>query len=434
MLTTRCRLPKGGSPAEAGAILRPEIFAKEKPEECAPKHRPALLLCALFMAALISLSWEAEGAFGQEGRGSVPTTYQRDASHKGVQGHTRRSSTERKRHPRFRKARTRHRLRARRPYAKVAARHRASPARRHARHLRHGRYYARKSPGPRVSSVRAARTRSRNTRTLAAKGARPCASKPLVVGRPQTKQPLKGEAPVPKAPEQAPRSAEVALQAITIALGRDGRISVNVKDRPLGEMLTLMAEKHLFEIQGSLPRTALAVPVTMEFSDLTLNQAFEKMMRGYNYAFIREDVSDRRVLIVLGEIKRVEYREPVRPAQQPGQPPEQTPQQGAAAAPVAAAPQGAGEAPEGATNVPPRRRPVPQPPGGRPNVEGPSAPDAPVQGAETPQAPAPEQKGQEQQSPVRPGAESAAATPPKTEGGPAVQEERPPDQPALGSF
>src|SRR5208283_4113489 len=114
-------------------------------------------------------------------------------------------------------------------------------------------YYARKGPGPKVSSVGAPRTRSRNTRTLAAKAARPPASKPLVVGRPQTKQPLKGEAPAPKAPEQAPRSAEVAVQAITIALGRDGRISVNVKDRPLGEMLRLMAEKHLFEIQGSLP-------------------------------------------------------------------------------------------------------------------------------------------------------------------------------------
>jgi len=426
-----CCLPKGENPAEAGVILRQEIFAKEEPQEWAPKQRPALLLCVLFIAALLSFGWEAEGALGQEGRGSAPTTYQRDASHKGEQGHILRSSTERKRHPRFRKARTHHRLRARRPYARVAARHRASLARRHARHLRHGRYYARKGSGPRVSSVGAGRNRFRKTRTLAAQGAKPPASRPLVVGRPQTKQPSKGEAPAPKAPEQAPRPVAGAGQAITIALGRDGRISVNVKDRPLGEMLRLMAEKHLFEIQGPLPRTALAEPVTMEFCDLTLNQAFDKMMRGYNYAFITEDVSDRRVLIVLGEIKRVEYRELVGPVQ----PPEQTPQQGAAAAPVAAAPQAAGEAPGGTIAVPPRRRPVPQPLGGRPNVEGLSAPPAPVQGAETPQAPAPEQKGQEQQGLAGSGAQSAAvATPPKTEGGPAAQDERPPDRPALGSF
>ncbi len=347
----RCCLPKGENPAKARVVLRPEIFARKKPQESAPKPRPALLLCALFMAALLSLGWEAQGALAQEGPGSELPTYQRDASHKGGQGHIRRSSTERKRHPRFRKARTHHRLRARRPYAKVAARHGAPPAHRHARHLRHGRYYARKGPGPRMSSVGVGPTRFRNRRTLAAQGAGPPASRPLVVGRPEAKQPLKGEAPASKAPEQAPGPVASAAQGLTIALGRDGTISVNVKNRPLGEMLRLMAEKHLFEIQGALPRTALAVPVTMEFSDLTLNQVFHKMMRGYNYAVITEDVSDKRVLIVLGEIKRVEYRELVGPAQGPGRP-EQTPQQSAAAAPVAAAAPAAGEAPGGTTTVP----------------------------------------------------------------------------------
>jgi hypothetical protein len=255
----------------------------------------------------------------------------------------------------------------------------------------------------------------------------------LVVGRPEAKQPLKGESPASRAPEQAPGPVASAAQGLTIALGRDGTISVNVKNRPLGEMLRLMAEKHLFEIQGALPRTALAVPVTMEFSDLTLNQVFDKMMRGYNYAVITEDVSDKRVLIVLGEIKRVEYRELVGPAQGPGRP-EQAPQQSAAAAPVAAAAPAAGEAPGGTTTVPSRRGATPQQ-RGRLNVEGLSAPPGPVQGAETPRAPAQEQKGQEQQELARPGAESgAAAMSPKPDGGSAVQEERPPDRSVLGSF
>jgi hypothetical protein len=201
-------------------------------------------------------------------------------------------------------------------------------------------------------------------------------------------------------------------------------------------MLRLMVEKHLFEIQGSLPRTALAVPVSMEFSDLTLNQVFAKMMRGYNYAFIREDVSNKRVLIVLGESKRVEYRELPRPVQAFGQA-GQAPPQTAASAPVAAAAQAAGEAPQGATTVLPRRGAIPQQ-RGRLNVEGLSAPPGPVQGAETPQAPAQEQKGQVQQGELaRPGtvAESgAAATPPKTEGGSAVQEQRPPEPSRLGFF
>jgi hypothetical protein len=153
MLTMHYCLPKGENPAEARVILRPEILAKEKPQKPATKLRPALFLFALFMAALLSFSWEAQGAIPEEGRGwSVLKNYQDDASLQGRQERIRRSSTERKRHPRFRKAKTHHRLRAKRPYEKVAARRWAPPAHRHGRHLRHGRYYARKAPGPRVSS------------------------------------------------------------------------------------------------------------------------------------------------------------------------------------------------------------------------------------------------------------------------------------------
>jgi hypothetical protein len=241
------------------------------------------------------------------------------------------------------------------------------------------------------------------------------------MGRPEALQP----APAAKVPEEALSSNASAARAPSIAVSSDGGISANVQNRPLGEVLRLMAEKHLFEIQGPLPRTAL---VTMQFSGLTLQQAFNRMMRGYNYAVITEDVSDKRVLMVLSEAKRIEYRELFGPAQTPGQA-EETPQQ-SGAAPVAAAAQAAGEVPEGTTTVPLRRAAILQQ-RGRLNVEGLPAPPGPVQGAETPQAPAQEQKGQEQQGLAGPG---AAAMPPNTEGGSPVQDWRPSDRSTLGSF
>ena len=244
------------------------------------------------------------------------------------------------------------------------------------------------------------------------------------MGRPEAPPP----APAAKVPEEALSSNAGPAQAPSIAVSSDGGISANVQNRPLGEVLHLMAEKHLFEIQGPLPRTALAALVTMQFSGLTLQQAFNRMMRGYNYAVITEDVSDKRVLMVLSEAKRTEYRDLARPPQTPGRA-EETPQQSGAAAA-----QAAGEAPEGTTTVPPRRATILQQ-RGRLNVERLPAPSGPVQGAETPQAPAQEQKGQEQQGLAGPGAESGAvATPPKTEGGSAVQDWRPLDRSTLGSF
>jgi hypothetical protein len=436
MLTMRCCLPRGENPAEAEVILRAEMFAKEKPLKSAQNRKPAALLCALFMAALLSFTWEAQGAFIQGDLWSVLAACQDNhAFHKGRQGHIRRSPTVKKRHPRSRKATTRHhRLRAKRAQAKVAKRRGVPPTYRHARHPRHKRYYVRKGSAPRASSARIARTQARKTQAPAACGAKPAARRPPVVG-PEAKQSFKAAAPAKGAPEQAPVRIAGARQDVAVEVDSDGMISANVKDRPLGEMLRLMVEKHLFEIQGPLPRSALSIPVSMAFSGLTLNQIFNKMMRGYNYAVITEEVSDRRVLIVLGEIKRVEYRELVAPVQPPRRH-ERAARQSAVGAPVAAAAQGAGGVPEGIGAAAARRATI-QSRLGRPNGEGLSAPPGPVEGGETSQTPVQEQIGQERQGLVRPGtgAESgAAATPPKTEGGSTLPEERPPDRSTLGSF
>jgi len=245
---------------------------------------------------------------------------------------------------------------------------------------------------------------------------------------------LKGEAEAAGVPQQAPGpvAAEIPLG---IAVSGNGTISANIKNRPLGEMLRLLSEKHLFEISGPLPGKALSTPVSMEFSDLTLDEVFDKMMRGYNYAFIRDDVSERRVLMVLGEIARVTYQESARPAQPPAQA-EQTPQQSTGALPAASAPQPGSGTPEGAA-VPPRPRVANLPQRNRPITESPPTPPGQVQGVETPEAPAQEQKPPDQQGIARPGAApepGAGAMPPKPEGEAAGQQERPAGGSTLGSF
>jgi hypothetical protein len=215
-----------------------------------------------------------------------------------------------------------------------------------------------------------------------------------------------------------------------IAVSSDGRISANVQDRPLGEMLRLMSEKKLFEIQGSLPIGTL---VTMQFSDLTLEQVFNRMMRGYNYAAIKEEVSDKRVLIVLGEARRIEYREPAKPAQALNQ------SRGAPAQALSNAPDAKAANLSGPARI--QQPPAPT------NAANPASPLGPSQAAGAPPVPAAEQKGLGQPlaiapttrqpdvgAPGPPTGSGAAATAPKTENVPALEEPQPPDRSTLGSF
>jgi hypothetical protein len=198
----------------------------------------------------------------------------------------------------------------------------------------------------------------------------------------------------------------------------DGRISANFQNRPLEEMLRLMSEKNLFEIESSLPTGALAKLVTMQFCGLTLEQTLYKMMRGYNYAVVKEDASDKPVLIVLGEAKRIEYRKLAEPTQTLKES-EETPEQAISKAPDARTANLSGPAQLRA----------------RMNPANPASPLGPPQAVEAPPVPAQEQKDPEQLDVGRPPTDSgAAAIPPKTENGSAIQEQQPPDRSTLGSF
>ena len=97
-----------------------------------------------------------------------------------------------------------------------------------------------------------------------------------------------------------------AGQLLAIAVSPDDRISADIKERPLAETLRAMADKKLFDIKGPLPT---GEEITAQFSDLTLDQAIKKLMRGYNYVLMEQGVSQKPVLILIGKVQRGAYGE-----------------------------------------------------------------------------------------------------------------------------
>ena len=98
-----------------------------------------------------------------------------------------------------------------------------------------------------------------------------------------------------------PASPEGAGQALFIEVKDKDRISARVKNRPLDELLRIMSQKNLFEIKGPVPR---GEAITVEFSNLTLDQALKKLMKGYNYVLVDQGASRKPLLMVMGQATR----------------------------------------------------------------------------------------------------------------------------------
>jgi len=98
-----------------------------------------------------------------------------------------------------------------------------------------------------------------------------------------------------------PASPDGAGQALFIEVKDKDRISARVKNRPLDELLRIMSQKNLFEIKGPVPR---GEAITVEFSNLTLDQALKKLMKGYNYVLVDQGASRKPLLMVMGQATR----------------------------------------------------------------------------------------------------------------------------------
>jgi hypothetical protein len=89
-------------------------------------------------------------------------------------------------------------------------------------------------------------------------------------------------------------------QTPTIEITREAKITANIENKPLHEALRMMASKNLFEIKGAVPA---GEPVTVRLSNVTLDEALKKLMRGYNYVLVSQGTSKKPSLMVMGKIQ-----------------------------------------------------------------------------------------------------------------------------------
>jgi hypothetical protein len=169
-----------------------------------------------------------------------------------------------------------------------------------------------------------------------------------------------------------------------IKVRSEGTVSVQVVNVPLNEVLAILAKSVPMDIKGDIPSQEL---VTLGFSNLSLEEALRRIMRGYNYVLVHMDEPARPVLTVMNRTERIPYVEE---------------------APAAVAP------PEPAGRPPRPRAPVP--PGGRMT--------SPEQGQDPSAATA--RRGEIEQA--RPSAQDGRIGPPGIAGSPAGQ------PPGVGAF
>ena len=92
-----------------------------------------------------------------------------------------------------------------------------------------------------------------------------------------------------------------------IKVRSEGTVSMQVVNVPLNEVLSILAKNVPMDIKGAVPSQEL---VTLEFSNLSLEEALRRIMRGYNYVLLRMDEPSRPVLTVMSRTERTPYVEP----------------------------------------------------------------------------------------------------------------------------
>ena len=96
-------------------------------------------------------------------------------------------------------------------------------------------------------------------------------------------------------------------QTSTVSVSSDRRISVRFDNRQPGDILRMLSERRLFDISGPLPS---GEPTTIAFSELTLQQALTKILRGYNYTLMDRGQGQTPVLMVMGKVDANRAAEP----------------------------------------------------------------------------------------------------------------------------
>jgi hypothetical protein len=104
-----------------------------------------------------------------------------------------------------------------------------------------------------------------------------------------------------------------SLQPV-ISVSPDQLISASVADQPLSDVLRAMSEKQLFDMKGTTPYSET---ISIFFSDLTLEQALKKLMRGYNYVLLNQNEGEKPLLMIMGKSPGPDHTARPAPARQP---------------------------------------------------------------------------------------------------------------------
>ena len=93
----------------------------------------------------------------------------------------------------------------------------------------------------------------------------------------------------------------VTVQIQLVLVNDKKLISAEINNRPLNEILGILADNGLFDIKGNIPS---GEPVTAIFSDLALHEALNKLLRGYNYVIVNQSPGQKPLLMIMGKAER----------------------------------------------------------------------------------------------------------------------------------
>jgi hypothetical protein len=79
----------------------------------------------------------------------------------------------------------------------------------------------------------------------------------------------------------------------------------------LSDVLKSLSHSASFDLKGSYTSSE---PISGTFSEITLDEALKRVLRGYNYVFVEPEKTGRPVLILLGKTSRATYPETKAPA------------------------------------------------------------------------------------------------------------------------
>jgi hypothetical protein len=103
-----------------------------------------------------------------------------------------------------------------------------------------------------------------------------------------------------------------------IKVTHDEKISADVENVPLSQVLDAMAASVGLEVKGSVPSGEM---VSVNFSNLGLDEALKRLLLGYNYVLITSEQTGKASLMVMGRAERSKIVESVPPPESPPQTP-----------------------------------------------------------------------------------------------------------------